>query len=38
MKNSRRQFIKMGGLTIIGTGIVPALISGCKNEKREDAK
>jgi Xaa-Pro dipeptidase len=37
MKNSRRQFIKIGGLTIIGTGIVPALISGCKNEKREDA-
>ena len=36
MKNSRRQFIKIGGLSLVVTGIVPAFISACKNEKLED--
>jgi len=34
MKNSRRQFIKIGGLTIAGTGIVQAFISACSGEKQ----
>jgi len=38
MKNSRRQFIKVGGLTIVGTGIVPAIISACKNEQPEEIR
>jgi Xaa-Pro dipeptidase len=33
MKNTRRQFIKTGGLTIVASGIVPAFISSCVDEK-----
>jgi Xaa-Pro dipeptidase len=34
MNNTRRQFIKTGGITIVAAGIVPAFISSCKDEKK----
>jgi Xaa-Pro dipeptidase len=37
MRNSRRQFIKIGGLTIVATGIVPAFISACKDNNQGSA-
>lgn len=34
MNNTRRQFIKTGGITIVAAGIVPAFISSCADEKK----
>jgi Xaa-Pro dipeptidase len=34
MKNTRRQFIKTGGLGIVATGIVPAFLTSCADEKK----
>jgi Xaa-Pro dipeptidase len=34
MKNTRRQFIKTGGLSIVATGIVPAFIVSCGDVKK----
>lgn len=37
MRNSRRHFIKIGGLTIVGTGMVSAFITACRDEKNRSA-
>jgi len=34
MRNSRREFIKVGGLTIIAGGIIPAFLNPCTGEKK----
>jgi Xaa-Pro dipeptidase len=34
MNNSRRQFIKTGGLTIVGTGLVPSFLASCSGDKK----
>ena len=34
MDNTRRKFIKTGGITIVAAGIVPSFISSCADEKK----